>query len=403
MTTEAPREATAAYPFPARCPFQQPEELAWRRRNAPVAPVVLGTGARGWLVTRHDDVRAVLADERFSRRPVRDAAVSRQRGPAPAFDFGASIADPEQHARWRRLTARVFNPRQAEAMRPRVAAVVEDLLDETEERGRPADLMDTLAFPLPLRVLLALFDVPDDLRVGFLDWATALRTSGASMAAFSEAMNALHASVRELVARAGTEPRGVVGELLAVRGEDGESCSEDLAVSTMMLMTVAGYETVATQFGNGLLALFQHPDQLDLLRRGGVGVEPAVEEVLRYAQAGTGFAGMTFPSTEVTLGTTTIPAGEPVLISIDSAGRDEDQVPDPDTFDLTRGAARHHLTFGFGAHFCLGAPLARVELQEALGRTLRRFPGLRAECDPAAPEMTANRFTRYPLRLPVSW
>lgn len=395
MTTS--REA-ATYPFPAQCPFRPHEEFAWRRDNAPVAPVTLARGGTGWLVTRFADVRAVLADERFSRRPVRDAAAGGRRGPAPAFDFGASIADPEQHARWRRLTAQVFNVRQAEAMRPRVAAIVDGLLEETAARERP-DLMDTLAFPLPLRVLLALFDVPDELRPGFEGWAASLRASGASMAAFTEAMDGLHASVRELVARG----RGVVGDLLATRHDDGEPCSPELAVSTMMLMTVAGYETVATQLGNGLLALFQHPDQLDRLSRGEVGVEPAVEEILRYAQAGTGFAGLTYPTVDVALGGATIPAGEAVFISLDSAGRDAAQVPDPDRFDLARGAARHHLGFGFGAHFCLGAPLARVELQEALGRTLRRFPGLRPEFDASAPEMAANRFTRYPRALPVGW
>ncbi|GGS46136.1 cytochrome P450 [Actinokineospora fastidiosa] len=395
MTTS--REA-ATYPFPARCPFQPHEEFAWRRANAPVAPVTLARGGEGWLVTRFADVRTVLADERFSRRPVRDAAVGRQRGPAPAFDFGASIAEPEQHARWRRLTAQVFNVRQAEAMRPRVAAIVDDLLDDLAAADHP-DLMDALAFPLPLRVLLALFDVPDDLRGGFLEWATALRASGASMTAFAEAMNALHASVRELVARG----RGIVGDLLAAKHDDGEPCSPELAVSTMMLMTVAGYETVATQLGNGFLALFQHPGQWDRLRAGEVGVEPAVEEILRYAQAGTGFAGLTYPTSDVTIGDTTIPAGDAVFISIDSAGRDADQVSDPDRFDLARGAARHHLSFGFGAHFCMGAPLARVELQEALGRTVRRFPGLRPAFAVDAPEMTANRFTRYPRTLPVGW
>lgn len=401
MTTDASHEAAASYPFPARCPFEQPEELAWRRRNAPVAPVTLPTGSRGWLVTRYSDVRTVLCDERFSRRPVREATVNRNRD--SAFDFGASIADPGRHARWRRLTAQVFNVRQAEAMRPRVATIVEKLLDKAGERDRPVDLMDAVAFPLPLRVLLDLFDVPPDLRAGFVDWAASLRNSGPSMAAFGAAMNGLHSSVRKLVDRARAEPHGVVGDLLTVRLDDGEPCSDELAVSTMMLMTVAGYETVATQFGNGLLALFQHPDQLDVLRRGVVGVEPAVEEILRYAQANTGFAGIVHPTSEVAFDEATIPAGEPVLISIDSAGRDEEQVSDPDTFDLARGAARHHLAFGFGAHFCLGAPLARVELQEALGRTLRRFPSMRPDFDPAAPEMAANRFTRYPEQLPVSW
>lgn len=402
MTTPA-AETAPAFPFNARCPFQQPEEFAWRRANAPVAPITLPGGTRGWLVTRYADVRTVLSDERFSRRPVRDAAAERNRRSGPAFDFGASIAGPEEHARWRRFTARVFNVRQAESMRPRVAEIVDDLLAELEASDAPADLMHAVAFPLPLRVLFALFEVPDDLRSGFLDWADALRTAGTSMDDFGAAMNGLHSSVQQLVERARKQPHGVVSELLATPLEDGQSCSDDLAVTTMMLMTVAGYETVATQFGNGILALFQHPEQLALLREQRVDPELAIEEILRYAQANTGFAGMTYPTEDVQLGGATIPAGEPVLISIDSAGRDAEQIDDPDTFDLTRGAARHHLVFGFGPRFCLGAPLARVELQELVSRTLRRFPGLRPEFDPADPKMTSNRFTRYPSRLLVSW
>lgn len=398
MTAEgAPVTDHSVYPFPAKCPFELPDELARRRAEAPVAPVSLRTGATGWLVTRYADVRAVLSDERFSRTPVRQDAARRNNG--PGFDFGASIASPERHALWRGLTGQVFHVRQAEAMRPAIGAIVEELLDELTTR-QPADLMSGLAYRLPLRVLLEVFSVPEDLRQPFYDWAAGLRAAGSSMAAFGEAMNSLYKAAGELVDR--PEPGGAVAELLAAR-VGGQGCDREMAVSTVLLMTVAGYETIATQLGNGFLALFLHPEQLDGLRADTVSVQTAVEEVLRYAQAGTGFTGMTYPTEDIELGGATIPTGAPVFISIDSAGRDEARVHDPETFDLSRGAARDHLTFGFGSRFCLGAPIARVELQETFARTLRRLPGLRPEFDVSTVEMGANMFSRYPKELPVSW
>lgn len=401
-TAPAAEAPTApAFPFPPRPPFELPEEFARRRREAPVAPVTLQGGRIGWLVTRYDDVRTVLSDERFSREPVRKDA-NRRNAPAGGgggFDFGMSIADPARHARWRRLAAQVFNVRQAEALRPRVRAIVDRLLDEMTDGSGSADLMGALASRLPLLVLFELFDVTADLQPAFLNWAASLRRAGASMAEFGATMHELHKTAQQLVARRS----GAIGDLLSVRLDDGTACDEELATATVLLMTVAGYETVGAQLGNGFLALFQHPDQLALLRDGAIDIEVAVEEILRYAQAGTGFAGMTFPTTDVVLAGTTIPAGAPVLISIDSAGRDEAHVADPDTFELARGAARNHLTFGFGAHFCLGAPIARVELQEAIGRTLARLPDLRLVPDVGAVEMTANMFTRFPKELEVTW
>jgi len=417
IATTAPTHPTAStptYPFPPECPFRLPPEVARLRREAPVAPVRLATGAPAYLVTSHRHVRMVLTDERFSRRPVRARAVAGAAAPqadgttsdnsrsaaAPAFDFGLSIADPADHTRWRRRTNQVFNVRQAEAMRTRIGHLVEEVLDEVEAASAPVDLMDRFAFRLPLRVLLALFDVPDDLRPAFEAWARSLRAGGASMAAFGAAMAGLHGAAVELVrhrrSQLGEEPLSQL-----IRQADG--MSDDELVSTVLLLTIAGYETVATQLGNGLLALFQHPAELDRLRSGDVAVDTAVEEILRYAQASTGFAGLVYATCDVALDDVVVPAGAAVFVSVDSAGRDELRLPDPECFDLSRGAASNHLAFGAGAHFCLGAPLARVELQEGIARLVARFPGLTLV--PATPEVPiiSNRFNRLPAHLLVTW
>ena len=382
-----------AYPFPAKCPFELPDEFARLRSEAPVAPVLLPTGNTGWLVTRNADIRTVLSDERFSRLPGRAAAMRQQNS---GFDFGMSITDPSEHARWRARITRVLNVRHAEALRPAIGTIVEDLLTEIDDRPSPVDIMAALAFPLPLRVLLHLFAVPDDLRDGFHRWAALLRTAGRSMRGLGAAMGMLHETIVELVAR---RTGGILGACTAV---DPDLTDQEL-VTTGMLLAVAGYETVATQLGNGLLALFLHPGELRRLATGTVPIATAVEEILRYAQSGTGFAGTTYTTTDVVLADTTIPAGAPVLISIDSAGRDEAHVADPESFDLSRGAAGNHLTFGYGHHFCLGAALARTELQECLGRLLARHPTLSCATDPRRIPLAATMFTRYPAELPVNW
>ncbi|ROO63263.1 cytochrome P450 [Micromonospora sp. Llam0] len=395
------------YPFAAECPFRLPPELGRLRREAPVAQVRLPTGTPAYLVSSYQHVRQVLTDERFSRRPVRARAVSGQAGgspdgrtrPAtPAFDFGLSIADPADHARWRRHVNQVFNVRQAEAMRPQVAQLVEELLDELASTPPPVDLMAHFAFQLPLRVLYALFEVPDNIRPAFGEWAVSLLDSGASMATFGAVMSRLHRAAVELLDVRRAQPGdGPLSQLIRQPGE----LSDDDLVSTVLLLAIAGYETVATQLGNGLLALFQHSTELTRLRSGEVALDAAVEEILRYAQASTGFSGMMYATCDVTVADVVIPAGAAVLVSIDSAGRDEMRLSAPESFGLSRGSTNSHLVFGAGAHFCLGAPLARVQLQESIGRLFGRFPDLALVTPVADVAIVSNRFSRRPARLEV--
>lgn len=413
----------SVYPFEQKCPFEPPEELTRRRRDAPVSQVRLANGNTVWLVTRYDDVRTVLTDPRFSRRPVRAAAMrsrppggpvppgvpAPQSGPAVAapqggrFDFGMSLADPESHLAWRRGLAAVLTPKHAESLRERVARAVEETLDEIENGPQPVDLVSAFAYQVPVRVLCELFDLPDELRPAFRAWAAQIRAAAPSTAAFGEAMGSLFGVARKLVDKERTSPgEGLIGLLLTTSGDDSGPSDAEL-LSTVVLLATAGFESTAVQLANGLLALFQHPGESARLRGGSVSAAAAVEEILRYAQAGTGFAGTTVTTEDVRLGGVTIPAGDTVFISLDSAGRDEAHTDRPDEFDMTQGAPHHHLTFGAGSHFCLGSALARVELQEGFSRLLRRFPGLRPQFDPAAVEFTSNLFHRYPRELPVVW
>ncbi|MBM4821468.1 MULTISPECIES: cytochrome P450 [Streptomyces] len=449
-------DESPTYPFEQKCPFAPPDELVRRRDEAPVSQIRLANGATAWLVTRHDDVRTVLTDPRFSRAAIRAGALrggppgpggpggsaegapqggwpggpggsaggapqggwpggvpgpggpggasvgpgAPGKGPGQRFDFGMALADPERHARWRRTLATVLTPRHAESLRKAVGQAVDEVLDGLAEAGPdPVDLVSGFAYQVPVRVLCELFDLPEELRPGLWGWAAQVRAAAPSTAAFGAAMGALFGVARQLVEKELAAPGdGLIGSLIAGLDEDARPSADEL-VSTVVLLATAGYESTAVQFANGLLALFQHPDQLARLRDGTVTEAAAVEEILRYAQAGTGFAGTTVTTEEVTLGGITLPEGATVFISLDSAARDERHVDRPDTFDLARGAARTHLTFGAGAHYCLGSSLARVELQEGFGRLLRRFPALTPAADPAAVEFTANLFHRYPREL----
>jgi cytochrome P450 len=420
--TDVTTELTSTYPFPRRHLFQPPWELAWLRHNAPVSPVRLANGGTGWLVTRLDDVRAVLCDERFSRRPVREVAARDHGRPSGdgggAFDFGLSIANPADHRRWRRMLNPGFTPRHAESMRPRIGTLVDELLDEMAEAGPPADLMAGVAFRLPIAVICELFDVPAPLRSNFHDWAARVRGAG-SVDAISDAMRSLYQGAAGLVAAQRDVPgSGCLGMLAAIgdpnghdpdgrdpdgRDPDGRGLSDQELVSTVLLLTIAGYETVAAQLGNGFLALFQHPAELDALKADESMVVAAVEEILRYAQASTGFAGTTYTTCDVELGGVMIPAGSAVFVSLDSAGRDEEHVVDPDRLDLARGCVRTHLAFGSGPHHCLGAPLARVELQEAVRRIVHRFPDLRPAAALDQVPLTTTLLNTYPSALPIAW
>ncbi|WP_225725214.1 MULTISPECIES: cytochrome P450 [unclassified Nocardia] len=389
------------YPFHRDDPFLLPGELCRLRDDSPVPEVRLPSGETAWVLTRYADIRAALRDDRLSRRPIRDQA----RTTAPdGFDFGASIAEPPGHTRWRRVITPLFGPKQAEDLRDRIGALTDRLLDEFAALEQPADLMSGLAFRLPIRVIAELFGMSDDEYDRLAEWASGLRNTGGSMAAFGTAMGALGAFVNELVERRRADPgRDLLSQLLTGAPDDEEPLTHHELVSTGILLVAAGFETVAIQLGNAFLALFRYPEQRERLRAEPGSMATAVEECLRFAQIGSGFAGAVYATTELTIGGVRIPAGGMVFVRPDLANRDPEQFSDPDLFDVGRTEARQHLTFGGGPHFCLGAALARVELQEGIGRVLRRFPELKLDLDPTAVELVSTPFSHYPRALPVRW
>jgi len=399
------------YPFARTRPFEEPPEWAWIRENAPVTRVKLASGDPAWLVTRYEHVRAAMMDPRFSRTINRDGAARVDTGyqadrSSPVFTFGGSISEPPGHTRWRRIVAKAFTQRQADATRPRIAAHTDEVLDGIVARGDRFDLMADFAYQLPVRVICDLLGIEVENRPEFTELAARLtrRDMQSSFADLGETLGGIGRYAAGLIAR----KRRALGDdllskLIALKDEDESQLSNEELIATVILLLMAGYESTAVQLGNAFFALLLNPGQLALLRARPEVIPNAVEELLRWAQMGTGFAVAKYATEDVEVGGVTIPAGATVFVSLGSGNRDTSVFGvDAGVLDLTRESATSQIAFSYGPHFCLGAALARAEMQEGISRVLARFPDLRFDGDLADVVLASNLFTYYPRELPVT-
>ena len=361
-------------------------------------------GVPAYVITRHDDVKAALADhERFSNhrppelvRPPGAVVTEEERD----IGIGSLLAmDPPDHQRLRRMLTPEFTVRRMKRLEPRIAEIVDQHLDAMERSGPPADLVADFALPIPSLVICELLGVPYADRDEFQERTARQLNFSLSFEQRRELQLAGRAYMHELVRRARREPgEDMLGML--VREHGGELSRAEL-VGIAWLLLVAGHETTSNMLGLGTLALLQHPEQLALLRDDPARVGPAVEELLRWLSIVHSGVPRT-ARTDVQVAGREIAAGDLVLVSLPMANRDPSLVDDPQRLDLTRGAAGH-VAFGHGAHHCLGAPLARMEMRVAFPALLRRFPGLALAEEPGE-----VRFREYNLiygarSLAVTW
>jgi cytochrome P450 len=354
------------------------------RERGPVHRVTLADGHVAWLVVGHDEARAALHDERFSK----DMHAALETGdevvaeglPGPALARHMLVVDPPDHTRLRRLVAGAFSVRRVEALQPRVQAVVDDLLDAVATRGPDAtvDLVASFAFPLPFTVICELLGVPAHEREPLGTALTKLLGPTSTPAEYAVAEQASASVVEQLTAlvatKAETPDDDLISALIAAR-DGADRLNQQELLSTIFQLIVAGHDTTASLIENGVVALLRHPDQLAALRADPAAIPAAIEELLRY-DAPVPHATFRYAREAVDLGGVTIPAGAQVLVSLAAANRDPARFADADVLDLRRADTRH-LAFGHGIHFCLGAPLARMEAHLALASLLRRFPDLR--------------------------
>jgi cytochrome P450 PksS len=372
ITIAGPAFNANPYPFYARL-----------RAEAPVCRVILPTRETAWFVTRYDDVALVLKDERFVKDPA-NALTPQQfasrrwfRKVFRSLKSNMLDRDPPDHSRLRALVSKAFTSRRIEQMRGRVQELTDSLLDAVRDPGR-MDLIRDYALPLPTTIIAEMLGVPVEDRHRFHRWSKALMAAADSswrMAFAVPSAWALLQYIRNVVKKRRAQPQDDLISALVQVEEAGDSLNEDELVAMVFLLLIAGHETTVNLIGNGALALLEHPGQKEMLGHEPALIKSAIEELLRY-DGPVEIATERYAREDVEIAGVTIPRGETVHAVLASANRDERQFPNPDSLDISREPNKH-LAFGLGPHFCLGAPLARLEAQIAITTLLRRLPDLR--------------------------
>ncbi|MDI1460869.1 cytochrome P450 [Catellatospora sp. KI3] len=378
--------------------------LAGLRSASPAHRIPLGPAKTGWLVTRHADVKQALNDPRLSKAALKEVRLTGSL-PLPADVQAATSthmlnADPPQHTRLRRLVSRAFTARRIEGLRPRVEQLAGELLDRLEDRPE-ADLIDDFAFPLPFQVVCELIGLPDVDRDAFRGWTNTM-VAGAAVAPEQThaAGRAAAGYVARLLERKRAEPDDALLSGLIQASDAGDRLTADELSSMVFVLLLAGHETTVNLIGNTICLLLRRPELMAALRADESLLPRVIEETLRY-ESPVKNATLRLTVAPVTYGDVTIPAGEIVVLSLMSANRDGASFTDPDGFDPGRPDADRHLAFGHGIHFCLGAPVARLEAQVAVGALLRRFPALSAAVPLEQLEWRPGLLMHGPVHLPA--
>ncbi|WP_035798423.1 cytochrome P450 family protein [Kitasatospora mediocidica] len=394
----------ASNPYPA---------YAWLREHAPVYKAQLPSGVEAWLVTRYADARQALADGRLSKNPVHhdESAHAKGKTGIPG-ERSANLMthllniDPPDHTRLRRLVSKAFTPARVAEFEPQVQSIANRLLSEFSARGS-ADLIHEFAFPLPIYAICDLLGVPKEDQEDFRDWAgMMIRHGGGPRGGVGRAVKRIRAYLADLIHR----KRADLGDDLIsglIRASDhGEHLTENEAVAMCFVLLFAGFETTINLIGNGALALFQNPPQRALLQAAVVDgdsrlLDTGIEELLRY-DGPVELATWRYATQPLEIGGQAVSAGDPVLVVLAAADRDPARFGQPDTLDLAR-ADNPHLGFGHGIHYCIGAPLARLEGRVALASLLTRLPDLQLAADPAELRWRGGLIMRGLRELPVEF
>ncbi|MEU6016463.1 cytochrome P450 [Streptomyces sp. NPDC047515] len=420
-------DSSAAAPgdHPAACPVGAPElftwefatdpypAYAWLREHSPVHRTALPSGVEAWLVTRYADARQALADGRLSKNPAHHAEPAHAKGKtgipgerkAELMTHLLNI-DPPDHTRLRRLVSKAFTPRRVAAFAPRVQELTDHLIDRFIAEGK-ADLIHDFAFPLPIYAICDLLGVPREDQDDFRDWAgMMIRHGGGPRGGVARSVKKMRGYLAELIHRKRENPGDDLISGLIRAGDHGEHLAENEAAAMAFILLFAGFETTVNLIGNGVYALLRNPAQRERLHlsldAGESGLlETGIEELLRY-DGPVELATWRFATEPLTLGGQDIAAGDPVLVVLAAADRDPERFENPDALDLAR-RDNQHLGYGHGIHYCLGAPLARLEGQTALAMLLRRLPDLRLAVEPTDLRWRGGLIMRGLRTLPVEF
>jgi len=390
------------YPFGPVHGLEIDPTYFWLQEHEPLARVKLPYGEEGWLLTRYDDVRTALGDPRFSLAEAAERDVPR----LTPQRYGGILTDqdPPDHTRLRRLVAKAFTVHRVEQLRGQAERITSELLDKMVAAGPVADLVEALAIPLPGLMICELIGVPYADRDRFRDWVGAwMSVTALTPEQRGEYIGRLTAYLADLAARRRMNPTEDLLGALVIASDEGDRLTEDEVVALTLVILAAGYESTASQIVNFTYALLTHPGQLALLRSRPGLLPGAVDELMRWVPLlAVADVLPRYALADVELGGGTVKAGEPVLLAKHAANRDRRRYADPDRLDITRDA-QGQLGFGHGVHHCLGAPLARLDIQTALTALLARCPELRLAVPEAELEWKSGMAVRGPVALPITW
>jgi cytochrome P450 len=390
-----------------RYPFGEPVRMlldpmyAWLREHEPLARVHLPYGDPAWLVTRYADVRAVLADARFSRAEGRDEP---RTAPHPRSAGGIFSLDPPEHTRLRSLVSKAFTSRRVGQLRERIGQIADRLVDDMVAAGPPLDLVAHFAIPFPVTVMCELLGVPLADRGRFGKWATAtVATTSMSPGKIAEYRGRLGIYMGRLIEQRRREPTDadLLGALTAARDNDDRLTEDELLNLSATLLSV-GFESTSAEIPNFIYLLLTEPAIRQRLRDEPEVLPSAVEELLRYSPIAAFAMFPRYATVDIELAGGVVRAGEPVLVHTAAANRDPSVFTDPEQVDLAR-SPNPHLAFGHGAHHCLGGSLARIELMTMLATVNRRLPGLRLAVSEEEIPWRREQLIRGPAALPVTW
>ncbi|MGW3198859.1 cytochrome P450 family protein [Streptomyces sp. NPDC001118] len=361
-----------------------------------VRPPGAGEEYESWLVVGYEEARAALADPRLSKD---GSKIDVRFLDEDLIGPNLLTVDPPQHTRLRGLVARAFTMRRVERLRPRVQQITDDLLDEMLPAGR-ADLIGSLAYPLPITVICELLGVPEIDRDEFRKMSTETVAPTNAQTEY-DAVVRLAAYLTELIEdkRCSGPADDLLSDLIRTTAEDGDRLSPEELRGMAFLLLIAGHETTVNLIGNGVLALLTHPGQLAALRADMTLLDGAIEEMLRY-DGPVETATFRYAAEPLEIAGVPIAQGDHVMVGLTASQRDPARYATPDRFDIRRDP-RGHLAFGHGIHFCLGAPLARLEGHTAIGTLLRRAPALTLDSHPT--DWLPGLLMRGPRTLRVRW
>jgi cytochrome P450 len=381
--------------------------FAHLRMNAPVLrlPSRYGMGNM-WLITRYKDAVSILKDERFIKNG-RSLLSPQQLAELPAtefdiMDYSLLANDGETHRRLRSLVHKAFTPQLIEHLHPRIENICAELLDKVTGQGH-MDLIADYAFPLPIIVICEMLGVPSQDRDNFRKWSNILLNDTADIdeTTLGQAMTALVDYLRSVIDDRRKHPQDDLITRLVEVEEAGDQLSELELLAMVFLLLIAGHETTVNLIGSGMLALLQHPTQLQKLRNEPSLIKTAIEELLRYTSPVENSTER-YPNQDIEFNGVLIARGELVLVSLSSANRDPEQFANPEALDITR-TDNKHIAFGFGVHYCLGAPLARMEGAIAIPMLLERMRTLKLAIDPSRLKWRQSFFMRGVESLPVTF